>query len=116
MFLRATLIALATLTATSVSADFARVDDRDHFMKLVEGRDLTRLGIKLNVDSSHISGKAFGTSVKGAWQWNNGYFCRSLYFGSRNLGDNCQEVKIDDATIRFTSDQGTGDFADFTLR
>ena len=107
---------LALTLATPALADFARVDDRDHFMSLVEGRDLTRLGIKLNVGASEISGSAFGSPVKGAWTWRDGYFCRSLYWGGDNLGDNCQAVDVRGNTIRFTSDRGAGQSAELTLR
>lgn len=111
---------IAALVAMTISppalADFARVDDRDHFMSLVEGRDLTRFGIKLSVGSDEISGSAFGAPVSGAWTWRDGFFCRSLYWGKENLGDNCQAVDVNGNTIRFTSDRGAGMSADLTLR
>ena len=116
MYLRATIIALAALVASPVAADFARVDDRSQFMSIVEGRDLTRLGISLKVGAGSINGKAFGSTVKGAWNWKDGYFCRSLYWGNKNLGDNCQAVDVSGNTIRFTSDRGAGQSAELTLR
>ena len=63
-----------------------------------------------------IEGRAFGTPVSGAWNWSDGYFCRDLYYGERDLGSNCQQVAIRDNTIRFTSDFGNGDYADLRLR
>ena len=107
---------LALSVATPALADFARVDDRDHFMSLVQGRELTRLGITLNVGAQEISGRAFGSPVSGAWTWRDGYFCRSLYWGGDNLGDNCQAVDVNGNRIRFTSDRGTGQSAELTLR
>jgi hypothetical protein len=61
-------------------------------------------------------GRAFGTPVTGAWDWNNGYFCRDLFFGEDDLGFNCQLVQVNGETLRFTSDQGQGIYADLTLR
>lgn len=114
--LRAITAALALCLATPALADFARVGDRDQFMSLVQGRDLTRMGITLNVDASQISGRAFGSPVSGAWTWRDGYFCRSLYWGGENLGDNCQAVDVNGNRIRFTSDRGAGMSAELTLR
>jgi hypothetical protein len=54
--------------------------------------------------------------VRGAWRWNGDYFCRSLYWGEMDLGPNCQAVRLKGDTIRFISDEGTGQFADLYLR
>lgn len=96
---------------------FSRVNQRDHFVSLIEGRNLTRMGIKLRVTKDgQIVGRAFGRDVKGAWQWRSGYFCRDLYWGKQDLGPNCQAVKVQGKTVRFISDQGTGQFADLVLK
>ena len=96
--------------------EFRQIADRSQFLNLIEGRDLTRLGIRLQVGrSGEIRGKAFGRDVTGAWKWNDGFFCRDLYFGERDLGPNCQMVKVRGEVMRFISDQGTGQFADLRL-
>ena len=39
-----------------------------------------------------------------------------LYFGGeRDLGLNCQLVEYSGEILRFTADEGTGAFADFTI-
>ncbi len=96
---------------------FDPVQERDTFVSLVEGRKLTRFGIKLTVTrDGEIRGRAFGRAVTGAWNWRGGYFCRDLYWGSRALAPNCQAVKRQGRTLRFISDRGTGRYADLTLR
>lgn len=112
------IIVLAMGIAAPAMADgFAHVENRDRFVSLIEGRNLTRFGIQLNVTpDGAIRGRAFGRDVSGAWRWQGGYFCRSLYWGARDLGPNCQEVKVQGATIRFISDKGSGEFADLVLR
>lgn len=114
----AVLALAAALLATPAAADpFDKVDERDDFVSLIKDRKLTRFGIRLTVTpSGQIVGRAFGRNVSGAWQWRAGYFCRDLYWGQRDLGANCQEVKVQGATVRFTSDRGTGEFADLYLR
>lgn len=117
--MRFTVMALvASLVAVPASAEqFSKIDEREAFVSLIEDRKLTRFGIRLSVTpNGQIVGRAFGRDVSGAWQWQAGYFCRDLYWGKRDLGANCQEVKVQGGTIRFTSDKGAGDFADLYLR
>lgn len=118
MFQRLCAIAVAIVLAGPALADFQRVEARDGFLSLVRDRDLTRLGIRLQVtEDGRIRGKAFGQDVAGGWQWNGGYFCRDLYLGGNMLdGPNCQTVEVRGNTLRFTSDRGTGDSADLRLR
>lgn len=104
-------------TTVAEAETFRVVQDRDSFISIVTGRKLTRLGIALNVtDTGAIQGRAFGKPVSGEWRWENGFFCRSLYHGRRDLGPNCQKVTVRGDTIRFTSDRGAGIYADLKLR
>ncbi|WP_224824997.1 dihydrodipicolinate reductase [Cognatishimia sp. MH4019] len=110
--------ALAMLIVAPASAEaFQKISDKTRFVQAVENKELTRMGIGLDVTpDGKIIGRAFGRDVRGNWTWQDGYFCRDLYWGQRDLGYNCQEVKLNGQTIRFTSDRGTGQFADLTLR
>lgn len=102
--------------ASGATAELQVVKDQSDFLKLVQGRDLTRTGITLQVtENGEIKGRAFGKTVSGAWKWQDSYFCRSLYWGSQNMGDNCQQVALDGGDIRFTSDRGAGRHANFDL-
>lgn len=110
-------LVLALGLPLSAAHAFEKVASRERFVSLIDGRALTRFGIALDVTGGgEIIGRAFGRDVTGAWQWDGSYFCRSLFWGTRDLGDNCQEVRVNGNTLRFTSDQGTGDFADLKLR
>ena len=73
----------AILLSGQVVADgFRTISEKDTFLSLVEGRELSRFGIRLDVlDSGRIEGRAFGREVTGAWNWQQGYFCRDLSYG-----------------------------------
>lgn len=117
--MRLLTIALATLLLISpAQADgFKQINSENTFKSLMNGRELTRFGINLVVTpDGRIDGKAFGRSVTGAWRWQGGYFCRDLFWGKRDLGANCQMVKLQGRTIRFISDKGAGEFADLQLK
>lgn len=111
-------IFLVLVWALPAAADeFDQISSEQAFVSLVEGRKLVRFGIDLDVTSEgKIVGRAFGREVTGQWDWKSGYFCRDLYWGSRDLGANCQAVRVQGDTIRFVSDQGTGRHADLRLR
>ena len=109
--------ATATLIAVPAMAEgFIRIIDRQKFLEVVQDRDLTRFAINVTVTGTgDIVGRAFGQNVTGDWQWQDGYFCRSLFWGNTELGDNCQQVEFRGETVRFTSDRGTGQFADLKV-
>lgn len=109
-------LALSAVPRAAQAEDFRVVDSDTRFVSLIEGRELRRLGIRLTVTpSGEIQGHAFGGPVTGQWRWENGYFCRDLFWNDTDLGYNCQLVQENGATLRFTSDQGAGMFADLTL-
>ena len=101
---------------TAQAEEFRVVDSDTRFVALIEGRELRRLGIRLTVTpTGEIQGRAFGGPVTGQWRWENSYFCRDLFWNDTDLGYNCQLVQENGPTLRFTSDQGAGMFADLTL-
>jgi hypothetical protein len=108
---------LTGIPGVSVAESFERIEGRDSFLSLVKDRALTRLGIRLQVThDGQIKGRAFGREVSGDWKWQSGYFCRDLYVGGDELGANCQLVQVNGNTIRFTSDQGQGEYADLRIK
>ena len=106
-----------TFTATAAQAEFAKVADQQEFLSLVAGKELTRPMIRLTVTpDGRIEGRGASWDVTGNWSWQNGYFCRDLNWGGDELGFNCQEVRVRDGRVKFTSDRGAGDSAVFRLK
>lgn len=117
MRLLGTAVVALSMAAPALANEFSNIRAKDEFVSLVNGKALTRFGISLNVTpSGKIEGSAFGQPVTGAWRWSNGYFCRDLYFGSRDLGPNCQLVQKNGNTLRFIADEGRGEYADLRLK
>ncbi len=110
------LVAVLACLTTPAFAEFQKIDTAEDFKRIISGKTLTRPLIRLSVSpQGAISGRGMTWDVSGRWTWKNGYFCRDLSWGGDNLGYNCQEVRVNGRKIRFTSDQGSGDFADFNL-
>lgn len=118
------LAAVATAAALALPAPvaaFEQVTRAADFTSLVETRQLSRFGIRLQVlptssDAGRIRGRAFGYDVTGEWRWQDGYFCRAMDWGGTEIEHNCQAVLRDGNALRFVSDRGRGEHADFRLR
>lgn len=112
---RFVLAALALLPTAALA--FEPVTDAAQFRQLVFGNQLTRLGIHLEVTpDGRITGRGMGREVSGQWRWQDGYFCRSLYWGARDLGTDCQAVLREGDELRFVTERGAGIHADFRIR
>ncbi|UWR26105.1 dihydrodipicolinate reductase [Sulfitobacter sp. S223] len=112
-----TVVAAVLACATPAAAELSKVESAAEFKRLVSGKTLTRPLVRLTVGANGvISGKGAAWPVTGSWTWKNGYFCRTIEWGGDDLGYNCQQVNASSDRIRFTSDQGAGDSAEFSLR
>ena len=110
------LLALLLLVPLPALA-FERVESRDTFLSIVQGRTLAGDGVSLRVGADgSISGRGFGMRVTGSWSWEDGFFCRTLDTMLRDFPRNCQVVQVQGNVVRFTADRGTGDVADLTIR
>ncbi len=98
-------------------ADQGRVTSEAEFMRLVEGRTLSTLGVKLEVTpEGRISGRAWGRDVTGTWRWTDGYFCREMTFGEKPVEADCQVVRQEGEALRFIAERGAGQQARLALR
>ena len=110
-------VLLFSFISSGVRSEYLVIKDKNTFIATIKDKTLKRPLIRLEVtEDGKITGRAAMLSVTGQWTWENSYFCRDLFWGSQNLGYNCQQVSRSGKKIRFTSDKGEGDFADFTVK
>ena len=103
--------------ASLASASEITITNRSDFENLVIDKKLERFLISLSVfNDGKIKGSAAGREVIGDWDWIDGFFCRNLLWGARELKYNCQLVTFDGKRLRFISDRGKGQSASFALR
>ena len=110
--------AVALAFASPALAELVKVNDQRQFVQLINGKTLTRPLVKIKVSpDGQIEGRGSVWDIEGTWSWQDGFFCRDLFWGGDALGYNCQEVQASaDGRIKFTSDRGAGDSAMFSLR
>ena len=110
-------LSLLVLFASSALAKDV-ILDRATFLDLVLSKTLGlpmfRVRLHVNEDGT-INGKGLGRAISGFWEWQDGYFCRTLAWGRVDLGRNCQGVTMDNGRLVFTSDRGSGRSASFSL-
>lgn len=110
-------VLLFSFISSGARSEYLVIKDKNTFIATIKDKTLKRPLIRLEVtEDGKITGRAAMLSVTGQWTWEKSYFCRDLFWGSRNLGYNCQQVSRSGKKIRFTSDKGEGDFADFTVK
>ena len=113
------LIALTLCANAAYAEGFQPLRDRSAFLATVADKHLrNRLyGVRLMVNpDGTITGSAVGRQITGSWDWQDGYFCRAMRWGTREIPANCQLVETNArAQIRFTVDYGTGDSAVFRI-
>lgn len=112
------LVSLA-LSGPVLADSPGRLSDRDAFVALVAGRELTlpMFAVSLKLDpSGGIDGSALGWPVTGKWRWEDGLFCRSMDWSGTEIPKHCQMVEqVSEDRLRFTSDAGEGMSAVFRL-
>ena len=115
---RSVILSIAlVVSASAAQAEFAKIVSMQDFVRAVKDKTLTRPLIRLQVlPDGRIEGRGMMRDVSGKWSWKDGYFCRDLFWGTEDLGYNCQVVHINAQSIRFTADRGVGDYADFSLK
>lgn len=109
--------AIALIAPQAAKAELKQIKDKSEFVQLVQGKTLSRPLVRLTVTADgNITGRGATWDVNGSWDWKDGFFCRDLNWGGDDLGYNCQAVLANKSKMRFISDQGTGQAADFRLR
>ncbi|NSX54070.1 dihydrodipicolinate reductase [Parasulfitobacter algicola] len=110
------LAIICSLPSVSL-AELAKITDKAQFVEIVNGKTLSRPLVRLEVTpDGKIAGTGATFPIEGSWKWDSGFFCRDLIWGGDSLGYNCQEVRVNGSSIRFTADRGNGDYADFRIR
>lgn len=111
----ATCLALVGLTSTYAMADgFKRIETEADFRKLIVNKKLT-LGENHVVirKNGNLKGNFNDEDLKGAWQWRDGFWCRTLSTHSKDT--DCQTVEVMGNQMRGTRQRGKGKSFIYTI-
>ena len=118
-FLKVAALAVATIFAAQTAQSYDAITDKTTFLTSIGGKNLSNRLYAVNLSvkpNGQIAGTGAGWEITGTWSWQDGYFCREMFWGGDQIPYNCQLVEFNGQEMRFTTDQGTGDSASFRLR
>lgn len=107
------LISVVVILVTSVISAQAKdtIDSKSEFIEKVAGKRIA--DPKLNTwmvaqPNGQIKGKFKGINIKGKWNWNGKYWCRSARIGLISLSLECQQITLAGSTLILQRKKGTG--------
>jgi hypothetical protein len=90
---------------------FEPVTSEETFRALAVGKRLDMVGRPGNyarlAPDGDLDGEFSGYAADGAWEWEDGRYCREFTVGTRVFPYACQEVQAVGDRIRFMRDDGT---------
>lgn len=101
------VVAFAGLMAAPAQADFKRITSEADFRKAAVGKTLWLDKNYFTVRRrGTLDGNFGGTKIKGAWEWRDGFWCRTLTEPRQN--SDCQLWEVDGKSFRATRNKGKG--------
>lgn len=99
------------VAATSVSAqDFKRITKKSDYLSIVADKKIVAdWGWLIAASDGTLIGEINGEAAQGKWDWEGGYWCRTVSFGSTTMSRNCQSIHISDNNLVAVRDKGKGD-------
>lgn len=65
-------------------------------------------GTSVATSDGIIKGKFSGMELKGTWDWQDDFFCRTSTIGTIDLGSDCIQIDVTDTKMRLVLNQGKG--------
>ncbi|MCL7764566.1 antibiotic biosynthesis monooxygenase [Polaribacter sp. Z014] len=65
-------------------------------------------GASIATSDGIIKGNFGGQELKGTWNWEGEYFCRTSTLGTMDLGSDCIQIDVTDTKMRLILNKGTG--------
>ncbi|MCY4549333.1 MAG: hypothetical protein OXC28_13290 [Defluviicoccus sp.] len=106
----AALIGLsASLPIQQASAADGRITTEQEFRAKAAGKKLVSESgwVDVGKDGS-LMGEFGGRELTGKWYWEDQYYCRSVQLGGRDLGHDCQVVRVTEDGMVFHRGKGEG--------
>ena len=86
-----------------------RITTEKEFRTIVAGKKLTsKAGYSINHKDGNITGNFRDRELTGTWTWEDGYFCRSVMLGNKDLPDDCQVITVSGDKVTYIRNRGEG--------
>lgn len=109
-------VTLCATAGAALSDEFRQITTEAEFREMIVGKKLwLNDNYAISRKNGRVSGKFNGKTLKGAWEWREEYWCRTLTTVSP--GTDCQTWEADHAgKFRVTRARGTGKTFTYELR
>lgn len=109
------LLGSVVTSSYATAADFKRIKTAGEFSKLVVGKKLWHDKNHVQVSKEGSWGGDFGgKTLGGAWEWKNGYWCRTLEQDGDSV--DCQMWTYSGKTFKITRAKGKGKSFEYVLK
>ncbi|MDD9724565.1 hypothetical protein PVV74_03755 [Roseovarius sp. SK2] len=116
-FFAITALGVSMLALPASASDFERVETKAEFDRVIVGRKaVASWGWVISQPNGTVVGQVDGEKAAGSWEWKNGFWCRTISFGSKDMPHDCQAVFHKGSTAIFIRDKGQGDQVVLTLQ
>ena len=104
----ATALGMVVAT-TAFGGEFKRLKTKSEYLTTVADRKLVaEWGWVIAASDGTMMGQINGQPAQGKWNWQGGYWCRTISYGSNDLPRNCQTVHVSGDTVVSIRDKGKG--------
>lgn len=97
------------LATGATASEFKRIETKAEYLNVVAGkRMVAEWGWVTAAADGNLTGKVNGQAAQGKWDWKNGFWCRTISFGSTNMPRNCQAIFVSGDNLVSIRDKGQG--------
>ena len=104
------MLAITVSQSPATASDFKRVKAKSDFANIfVDRKGVASWGWVASQSDGTIVGKVNGERASGSWEWKNGFWCRTISWGSAEMPYDCQAVFHKNGTGVFIRNKGQGE-------
>ncbi|WP_137703372.1 hypothetical protein [Marimonas lutisalis] len=112
-------LAIAVLAQPAIAGSMTTIKTEDQFRKIVVGKKIVdpKSGAWTQPKANgSVVGGFQGQKIKGAWNWQNGMYCRHLIIGKKDTGTDCVIFQSDGTKGSYRTKMGKGEKKSFVLK
>lgn len=115
--LASTFAILSTLAGSATADDYKRISTKSDYLSIVADKKIfADWGWLIAASDGSLMGQVDGKAAQGKWDWEGGFWCRTISFGSTTMPRNCQSIHVSGKKLVAIRDKGTGDQTHMTIK
>lgn len=105
------------LATSATASDYKRISKKSEYLSIVaDKKTFADWGWLIATSDGTLMGEINGEAAQGKWDWEGGFWCRTISFGSTTMSRNCQSIHVSGNKLVAIRDKGTGDQVHMTIK